>query len=88
MKKLAATTANESFLFYASNLDVLEQFPENERGKLAWIIIEYGCTGKVDCTPQEYILLEDIFKAIDDQKQRYWDGQFVEFYIKRVKLSV
>lgn len=82
---MTATPVNESFLFYASNLDVLEQFPKDERCKLARIIIEYGCTGKVDCSPKERIMFEDVFKSIDDQKRRYQDGELVESYIDKLE---
>lgn len=66
------STKKQAFLFYATNLEVLEQFDENRAKKLVLKIVEYGFkTASIDCTEEEEFILSHIFEGIDAQKQRY-----------------
>lgn len=82
-----------AFVFYASYLDVIEEFPEERRGKIAMALIEYGLD---DCTaddslailalnPEERIVLSPIIEAVDVQKRRYVNKQMINGAINLVR---
>ena len=80
-------TDKKAFLFYASNLDVIEQFPEEEAKRIAMIIVEYGFSdGNFECSEKECLMLDQVFAGIDAEKRRYHDVQLVESYISRIEL--
>lgn len=79
-------SSRQAFLFYASNLDVIEQFPEDEAKKIAMKIIEYGFSdGDFDRSSKECLFLDQIFNGIDAEKRRYHDVQLVQYYIDTIK---
>lgn len=77
--------SKKAFLFYASNLDVLEQFPEEEAGRLALVIMEYGFADEsFECSQDDRDLLHHVFIGIDREKKRYKTGQTISDTITSV----
>ncbi len=68
-------TINEekpAFLFYASNMDVISVYPEDEQRKIIMWILQYGFSGEVsDCPSDIQDVLTPIFGGIDVQRRRY-----------------
>ena len=79
------TKKNRAFLFYASNLDVLEKFPEEEARRLALIIMEYGFKDEsFQCSEDDELILHHIFMGIDAERKRYETGEWLASLIFRV----
>lgn len=77
--------SKNAFLFYASNLDVLEQFPEEEAGRLALVIMEYGFADEsYECSQDDKDLLHHIFIGIDREKKRYKESQRLSQFMNKV----
>lgn len=85
-----------AFVFYASYLDVIEEFPEERRKKIAMALIEYGLD---DCTagdsiailslnPEERIALSPVIEAVDVQKRRYVNKQMINGAINLVREKI
>ena len=61
-----------AFLFYASNLDVLQKFPPDRARKLAMKIVEYGFKDEsFSCSEEDKFFLNHIFIGIDGEQARY-----------------
>ena len=83
----------KAFLFHASYLKVMEELPEDRRGKIAIALIEYGLGDGLNGDSllisslnfEERAALDPIIEAIDIQKRRYENKKMVEGAIKIVR---
>ena len=81
----------KAFLFYASNLDVLEQFPEEQAKALAMLIVKYGFwdpkpgeESQFPCAEEDKLILSHIFNGIDIEKQRYKMSNNISDILKKM----
>ena len=83
----------KAFLFHASYLDVMEEFPEDRRGKIAMALIDYGLGDYfngdslllLSLNPEERIVLNPIIETIDIQKRRYENKRMIDGAIKIIR---
>lgn len=65
----------DGFLFYASTLDVIEEYPEEAQWKLALTVLDFAfhneADGLFECSTEEYLALRHCFIGITQEKKRY-----------------
>lgn len=65
----------DGFLFYASTLDVIEEYPEEAQWKLALTVLDFAfhneADGVFECSTEEYLALRHCFIGITQEKKRY-----------------
>ena len=86
----------KAFVFHASYLEVMEEFPEEKRGKMAMALIDYGLGNNYDgeslmllsLNPEERAALSPVIETIDTQKRRYENKKMLKGAIKIVREQI
>lgn len=81
----------KAFLFYASNLEVIEEFSETRQKKIIMSIINYGLADNSESEPLSLLepveqkVLRPILDSIDIQKRRYYNKKLLTSAISIVQ---
>lgn len=86
----------KAFVFRASNLDIIENFSEDRRGKIVMALIEYGLSDNLDDDSilfsslelEERTALAPVKDSISIQKKRYTNRKMIKGAIKIVKEQI
>jgi len=75
-----------AFLFYASNMDVVSAYPEEDQRKIIMWILQYGFTGETpDCPRDMQDVLTPIFYGIDVQRRRYQNIEKINKWMAKLQ---
>ena len=79
-------SGRRAIIFYASNLRIFEQFPEETQEKMALWVMEYGFTGKMtDCPDDMMLILKPILRGIQTQSNRYKNIEVLSWAIDQIQ---
>ena len=75
-----------AIVFYATNLDLLDVFPEEVQQEIALWILEYGFTGQLtDCPDDMHVVLRPILCGIATQVRRYKNIETLRLFISQIE---
>ena len=97
-KDMPKKIEKRAFLFYASTLEILEQFPPERQRKIAMALINYGLEDYYDfgefsgilstLSPLERIAFRPVIREIDVQRRRYHNKKLIKGAIETIQNEI
>lgn len=77
----------KAVIIHESDCQAIQKFPEEERGKIARLIVRHGTSGGVvdKLSAEQRIALQPILDGIDTEQRRYQNVQYLQHLIDGVK---
>lgn len=88
MEDVQKNAEKKAFLFRKAVLDTIETFPDDVKLQLAKNLFEYGITGSHGpCDDVVMAILRPMKIAIDSEKNRYYNKQFLDCLSRAVRVT-